>query len=137
MNDRELPTRLTIQYVLVRADRRYAQEHLTNALPPDRMDTLIRAVDSNFGASAVGELELIAANSKALIGRLVEAVSGSWNPAGNVARQVVEALRQLRQVEAFLRSLNEPDKIVKHPVSLRETSLDAGLQVTPDERGVA
>lgn len=106
-NDREMPTRLTIQYVIVRADRRYAEDHLAKPLPPDRLDTLIRAVDANFGTAAVQELEVIAANTKALLGKLVTAVTGTWNPDRNVVRQVQDALRQLRQVEAHLLSQHE------------------------------
>lgn len=115
-NWREGPTpeqvsRLNIQYVLVRADRQWATDHLANALPADRMDYLIRAVEKSVGMTAVRDLECELAVTRGLLSRLVEAVTGQWDPRGDPGQQAQEALRQVRRVEAYLASLN-PDQEV-------------------------
>jgi hypothetical protein len=86
---------------LVRADRHWATQHRANPLPSDRLLVLIRAM-----SGAQRDLELEMANTRGLLARLVEAVTGGWDPKGDVACQAQEALRELRRVEAFLLSLH-------------------------------
>jgi hypothetical protein len=107
----EQSSRLNIHYVLVQADRQYANDHLTNALPPDRMDVLIRAVETNIGSTAVRELEGELANARGCLARLLEAVNGAWSPGMDVGAQTWEALRQVHAVEAYFQSLNNEQEV--------------------------
>jgi hypothetical protein len=103
----EQASRINIQFEMVRADRRWATEHRTTAIPPDRMDWLIRAMEKHVGATAVLEVEMELANTRGCLARLIEAVTGRWQPDVEVGAQALAAMRQLRQVEAFLLSLSD------------------------------
>lgn len=107
----EQSSRLNIHYVLVRADRQYATDHLTNALPPDRLDVLIRAVETNIGSTAVRELEGELAIARGCLARLLEAVNGVWSPGVDVGAQTWEALRQVHAIEAYFRSLQNEQEV--------------------------
>lgn len=107
----EQSSRLNIHYVLVRADRQYATDHLTNALPPDRLDVLIRAVETNIGSTAVRELEGELAIARGCLARLLEAVNGVWSPGVEVGAQTWEALRQVHAVEAYFHSLRNEQEV--------------------------
>lgn len=107
----EQSSRLNIHYVLVRADRQYATDHLTNALPPDRLDVLIRAVETNVGSTAVRELEGELAIARGCLARLLEAVNGVWSPGVDVGAQTWEALRQVHAVEAYFQSLHTEQEV--------------------------
>lgn len=103
----ELDTRLKIGLVMVQADRNWSVHHLANPLPADRMDVLVRAVESSVGATGVRELEAQLASVRGCLARLVEAVVGEWLPDKSPGAQTVEAIRQVHRVEAYLQSLEE------------------------------
>lgn len=91
---------------LVRADRHWATAHRANSLPPDRLAWLLRAV-----SGSQRDLELEHANTRALLARLVEVVTGQWDPRGDAATQVQEAMREVRRVEAYLQSLHAEQEV--------------------------
>lgn len=100
-------SRLNIRFVLTRADSRWAMDNNDDAIHPERMAALIEAVETSIGRTGVERLQLDLANARALIGRLVEAVRGRWDPARDQQGQIRAALDELRQVERYLLSLNE------------------------------
>lgn len=107
----EQQSRMRIQYALVRADRSWAGHHMANALPPDRMDMLVRAVEKSIGATACLGLEVELANARGCLARLVEAVTGEWLPEEDAGAQALHALQQVRRVEAFLLSLHVDQEV--------------------------
>lgn len=129
-------TRLNIRHVLTRADNDWANGHSHLPMEPARMLALVEAVERNIGRTAVEQLRVDLANARALIGRLVEAIRGEWDPARDPHKQIRAAMDELRRVERFLLSLNDDPMIVKHRPSQRETSNPDGLQETP-KKGVA
>lgn len=100
----ELDTRLKIGLVMVQADRNWAVHHLANPLPADRIDVLVRAVESSIGATGVRDLEAQLATARGCLARLVEAVTGKWLPDKSPGAQAMEAIRQVHRVEAYLLS---------------------------------
>lgn len=107
----EQESRISIHRVLVSADRQYATDHLTSMLPPDRMDVLIRAVETNIGATAVRELQAQLAGARGCVARLVEAITGEWSPGRAAGAQTVEAMRVLHRVEEYVRSLQVDQEV--------------------------
>jgi hypothetical protein len=102
--------RLNIGLVVIRADRRWCEDHAADATPAEHLNTIIRAVEDHVGLGATDQMRAELANTKALLGKLVTAVRGSWDPDASHSRQVTEALGQLRAVERFLKSLNTTEK---------------------------
>jgi hypothetical protein len=99
--------RINIGTVLIRADRAWAIDNAADALLPDHMNALIRAVEAQLGTAAMDEVHSELANTRALLGRLVRAVTDSWKPNGNHAEQVQEAVRQVNAVRAYLTGQEE------------------------------
>lgn len=98
---------VSIATVLIRADRAWAMDNAADAMLPDHMNALIRAAETYFGTAAVDGLRAEVANSRALLGRVVRAVTDEWKPNGNHAEQVAEALREVRAVREFLSTLTD------------------------------
>lgn len=94
------------QAELVRADRHWATAHRATPLPPDRLAWLFRIV-----AGMQRDLELEVANARGCLGRLVEAVTGEWDPRGDVGAQTQEAFRHVHQVEQYLMSLHNEQEV--------------------------
>lgn len=129
-------TRLNIRRALANADTDWAHAHSAGQIEPGRMVALVEAVERHIGSTAVEQLRLDLANARAVIGRLVEAIRGEWDPAKDPHTQIRAALDELKQVERFLLSLDQT-KIVKHRAGDRETSKPDGLEASPIEKGVA
>lgn len=98
-------SRLNIGLVVIRADRRWCEENAADATPADHLNTIIRAVEDHVGLPANDAMRHELANTKALLGKLVAAVLGAWDPDASHSRQVTAALGQVRQVERYLKSL--------------------------------
>lgn len=107
----EQQSRMRIQYALVRADRHWATQHLSNALPPDRMEMIVRAVEKAVGTTGVLELELELAKTRGCLARLVEAVAGAWQPDVDAGAQAHDAMQIVRRVEAYLVSLQDDREV--------------------------
>lgn len=95
--------------VLTRADRVWAAKRRASPATPEYL--------VHLAASLGGELLSIAAEAERLkaerdvardqVRRLVRAVTGRWGRLRDVERQVVEALRDLARVQAYLESQRE------------------------------
>lgn len=94
-----------LRTVLVRADRRWSLDNEDSVSDPPRMDALVTAVEH-----WADSLETEAANTRALLGRVLLAVNERWDQDGDVPKQVSEALRQLRLVRAYLLSLQHDEQ---------------------------
>lgn len=81
------------------ADRRWATAHRTTPLAPDRFAALCRAQ-----AAVMREQHAEYANVRAMLRKLVTAVTGRWDDDLPEVGQAMEALRQLRRVERYLLS---------------------------------
>ena len=103
----EQAVRVRVQQAMVSADHRWAMQRRANPLPADRIDVLSRAVASD----AVPDLTLQVANARGCLARLVEAITGTWRPTVAAGEQKADALRQLRQIEAFLLSLQVDQEV--------------------------
>lgn len=88
------------------ADRRWAIAHRTTPLAPDRFAALCRAQ-----AAVMREQHTEHANVRTMLRKLVTAVTGEWHDDLPEVRQAMEALRQLRRVEQFLKSLNSEQEV--------------------------
>lgn len=102
--------RLNVGLVVIRADRKWCDENAADATPADHLNAIIQAVEDHVGLTASDRVNHELANTKALLGKLVTAVAGVWDPAASHSRQVTEALGQVRQVERFLKSLHETEQ---------------------------
>ena len=91
---------------LVAADREWAIQHRTNPLPSDRMATLCRVL-----AAAQRDVDVETVNARTMLRRLVVAVTGEWADDLPPVGQAQEALRQLRKVEQFLKSLQVDQEV--------------------------
>lgn len=91
---------------LVDADRRWATAHRATPLPPDRLAALCRAQ-----AVVMREQHAEHVNVRAMLRKLVTAVTGGWDDDLPEVGQAMEALRQLRRVEQFLRSLQSDQEV--------------------------
>lgn len=103
-------TRVNIRSVLTHADNDWAMGHSARTIEPARMLALVEAIEKSIGRTAVERLQLDLANARALIGRLVEAVRGGWDPARDQHGQIQSALDELKAVERYLRGLNDEQK---------------------------
>jgi hypothetical protein len=99
-----------IRTVLARADRRWALANAADPILADHLDALTEAADTYLGTEAVVAVRAELATTKALLGRLVKVLVGSWDPKGDVPVQAAEAGRVLRQVEQYLLSLHDDQK---------------------------
>lgn len=97
-----MTARLNVGLVVIRADRRWCEENAADATPADHLNAIIRAVDEHVGTAAVDQLSADLANTKALLGKLVQAVTGEWKSGGCHAKQVNDAVRQVRAVREYL-----------------------------------
>ena len=93
----------TVRSILARADQRWAVLNNDELTDPPRMDALVVALEQGL----VNDLETELANVKALLARVVGVINDGWDPDVAPASQVAEALKQLRQVRAYLLSQNE------------------------------
>jgi MoxR-like ATPase len=100
-------SRLNIRRVLTRADNDWAVGHSAQAVEPARMLALVEALEKNLGRTAVERLQLDLANARALIGRLVEAICGRWDPARDQHAQIRAALDDLKVIRQYLESLHD------------------------------
>lgn len=98
--------RLNIGLVVIRADRRWCEENAADATSADHLNAIIRAVEDHVGLTATDKARHELANTKALLGKLVAAIAGAWDPDASHSRQVTEALGHVRAVERFLKSLH-------------------------------
>lgn len=103
-------TRRDILYALARADRQWAQQHMTHPLPPDRLDALARDLHAAV-VVAVQDQQVRSANERGCLARLIEAINGVWDKAADPGAQTSEALRQLHRVEQYLMSLNHEQEV--------------------------
>ncbi len=97
------PRQPPVRAVLERADRRWSLANDDEPIDAPRMDALVMAAERWFSEGP----ETAHANTRALLGRLLLAVTGEWDVDGDVPKQVSEALRQLRLVRAYLLSQND------------------------------
>jgi hypothetical protein len=88
------------------ADRRWAIAHRATPLASDRFAALCRAQ-----AAVMREQHTEYANVRAMLRKLVTAVTGRWDDDLPEVGQAMEALRQLRRVEQFLRSLQSDQEV--------------------------
>lgn len=98
--------RLNLGLVIIRADRRWCEENAADATPAGHLNAIIRAVEDHVGLAASDRVQHELANTRALLGKLVAAVRGAWDPDVSHSRQVTEALGHVRAVERYLKSLH-------------------------------
>lgn len=91
---------------LVDADRRWATAHRATPLPPDRLAALCRAQ-----AAVMREQHAEHVNVRAMLRRLVTAITGEWDEDLPEVRQAMEAMRQLRLVRAHLLSQQNSQEV--------------------------
>ncbi|MGB3443856.1 MAG: hypothetical protein WBA97_34395 [Actinophytocola sp.] len=103
-------TRRDILFALARADRKWAQQHMTHTLPADRLDALARDLHATVTV-AMQDQQARSANERGCLARLLTAVNGVWDKAGDPGEQTAEALKQLRRVEQYLMSLNHGQEV--------------------------
>jgi hypothetical protein len=101
---------LNIGLVVVRADRRWCEANAAEATPAEHLNVIIRAVEDHVGLAASDRVRHELANTKALLGKLVAAIAGAWDPDASHSRQVTEALGHVRAVERYLKSLHTAEK---------------------------
>lgn len=99
--------RINLGTVLIRADRKWAADNAADIMLADHMGALIRALQEHTGTLLVDDTRHEVANLRVLLGRMVKTITGGWDPDGDIPKQATEALRQLRVIESFLRSLHE------------------------------
>lgn len=102
-----MSARLNLGLVVIRADRRWCEENAADATSADHLNAIIQAVEGHIGTPALDTLNVELANTRALLGKLVAATVGSWDPKKSHAGQVTAALGQIRTVERYLKSLND------------------------------
>jgi len=102
-------TRLNIRRVLANADTDWASGYSADLIEPARMTALVEAVEKHIGRTAVEQLRLDLANARAIVGRLVEAVRGEWDPVRRQHEQIRAALAELHRVREFLESLDHSE----------------------------
>lgn len=88
------------------ADRRWATAHRTTPLAADRLAALCRAQ-----AAVMREQHAEYANVRAVLRKLVTAVTGEWHDDLPEVRQAMEAMRQLRLVRAHLLSQQHDQEV--------------------------
>lgn len=95
---------LDINLIVERADRAWALHEQADQSEPDRLAAIARSVRDHVHLHVMDNLEVELGSTRALLGRLVNAVTGDWDPDEPAAPQVNAAIRDLRAVEAYLTS---------------------------------
>lgn len=101
---------VNIGTVIIRADRKWCADNAADATPAEHLNAIISAVEEQVGTVAVDRLRLELANTRTLLGKLVRAITGTWDAKGCLGGQVTEALRQVRMVERYLLSLQPTEE---------------------------
>lgn len=102
--------RLDLDLVIDRADRSWSVATESERSEPERLAAIARSVRDHVHLHVLDQVEVELGSTRGLLGRLVTAVAGEWDPDQPATPQVTAALRELAAVAAYLRGLNKAQK---------------------------